>query len=205
MAKVSRCADAAARVCGGCVYASATPIRRRSCLLSAQATLTSSPLARSVRVRVVSGEHDFEAIWRDEGPSLWRAVLVYSGGRRDIADDAVAEAFARTIERGDTVRDPIAYLYRIAFRLAAGDLQRLARQAPVEDRGVTDVVDDVDLLRALRELSPDQRAAVFLRYRADLPVARIAELLGTSSAAIRVRLLRGRRRLASLLGEDEAR
>jgi RNA polymerase sigma-70 factor (ECF subfamily) len=154
---------------------------------------------------LVSRKHDFDAIWHDEGPSLWRAVLVYSGGRRDIADDAVAEAFARTIERGNAVRDPVPYLYRIAFRLAASDLKRLATQAPVQDREVIDVVDDVDLLRALRELSPDQRAAVFLRYRADLPVARIAELLGTSSAAIRVRLLRGRRRLASLLGEDGAR
>jgi RNA polymerase sigma-70 factor (ECF subfamily) len=172
-------------------------------LPSCDHTLTLLTLWRSVKVWVVSEEHDFDAIWRDEGTALWRAVLVYSGGRRVVADDAVAEAFARTIERGDAVREPVPYLYRIAFRLAAADLKRLASQAPVEDSEVSDVVADVDLLRALRALSPDQRAAIFLRYHADLPAARIAELLGTSSAAVRVRLMRGRRKLAALLGEDD--
>jgi RNA polymerase sigma-70 factor (ECF subfamily) len=152
----------------------------------------------------VRDDHDFDAIWRETGPSLWRAVLVYSGGRRAVADDAVAEAFARAIERSEEVRDPVAYLYRIAFRIAAADLRRMARLAEEEDREVIDAVDDLDLLRALRSLSPDQRAAVYLRYRADLPVARIADLLGTSSAAVRVRLMRARRRLAPLLAEDGA-
>lgn len=134
---------------------------------------------------------------------MWRAVLAYSGGRRDVADDAVAEAFARAINRSAEVRDPVPYLYRVAFRLAAADLQHLSKLTDEQDRAVTDLVEDVDLLRALRSLSPDQRAAVFLHYSADLPVARIAALLGTSSTAIRVRLMRGRRRLATLLGEDE--
>jgi hypothetical protein len=53
-----------------------------------------------------------------------RAILAYSGGRRDVADDAVAEAFARTIERDDQVRDPKAYLYRLAFRIASAELRR---------------------------------------------------------------------------------
>jgi RNA polymerase sigma-70 factor (ECF subfamily) len=151
----------------------------------------------------LDGDHDFDAIWRDEGPALWRAVLVYGGGRRDVADDAVAEAFARAIERGEAVREPVAYLYRLAFRIAAADLKRMAALAGEEDREVMDAVQDVDLLRALRELSPDQRAAVYLRYRADLPIAEIADRLGTSSTAIRVRLMKARRRLAPLLREDD--
>jgi RNA polymerase sigma-70 factor (ECF subfamily) len=150
----------------------------------------------------LDGDHDFDAIWREEGARLWRTVLVYSGGRREIADDAVAEAFARTIERGAEVREPVAYLYRVAFRIAAADLKHLATLGPEVDREVTDAIDDIDLLRSLRRLSPDQRAAVFLHYRADLPVAKIAELLGTSNAAVRVRLMKARRRLADLLDEE---
>ena len=145
-------------------------------------------------------EHDLEAIWREEGPALWRAILAFSGGRRDVADDAVAEAFARAIERSETVRDPKPYLYRIAFRIAAEDLRR--KGAALEDHAVTDPEPLVDLLEAMRRLSPAQRAAVYLHYRADMPVKEIARLLDTTGAAVRVNLMRGRRRLAELLGED---
>jgi RNA polymerase sigma-70 factor, ECF subfamily len=150
----------------------------------------------------VSADHDFDAIWRSEGPSIWRAVLAFSAGRRDIADDAVAEAFARVIERGPSVRDPVAYIYRVAFRIAAADLRS---PPPVEprDRAVSDPEPLVDVLAALRQLTPSQRAAVYLHYRADLPVRRVAEIMGTSGAAVKVHLMRGRRRLAELLGEDE--
>jgi RNA polymerase sigma factor (sigma-70 family) len=56
---------------------------------------------------------------------------------------------------------------------------------------------------ALRQFSPSQRAAVFLHYQADLPVREVAKLMGTSAAAVRVHLMRGRRRLADLLGEHD--
>ena len=148
----------------------------------------------------MSDAHDFEAIWRDEGPALWRAILAYAGGRRDVADDAVSEAFARVMERGTAVRDPRNYLYRVAFRIASAELRR--RSPEVEDHVVTDPEPLVDLLTAMRALTPAQRAAVYLHYRADLPVREIASLLDTTGAAVRVNLMRGRRRLAELLGED---
>ena len=56
---------------------------------------------------------------------------------------------------------------------------------------------------ALRRLTPSQRAAVYLHYRADLPVREVAQVMGTSSAAVKVHLMRGRRRLAELLRESE--
>lgn len=56
---------------------------------------------------------------------------------------------------------------------------------------------------SLRRLLPSQRAAVFLHYEANLPVREVARLMGTSAAAVRVHLMRGRRRLADLLGEND--
>lgn len=148
----------------------------------------------------MSDVHDFDEIWRATGPALWRAILAYSGGRRDVADDAVAEAFARAIERGPAIRDPKAYLYRIAFRIAAHDLRDPA--PALEDHAISDPEPLVDLLEAMRKLTPAQRAAVYLHYRADMPVREIARLLDTTGAAVRVNLMRGRRRLAELLGEE---
>ena len=149
--------------------------------------------------------HDFDAIWREAGPVIWRAVYAYSGGRRDVADDAVAEAFARAIARPDTVREPVPYLYRVAFRIAAADLERTSRQSELleTDRTVEDPEPAADLMAALRRLTPSQRASVYLHYRADLPVREVAQIMGTSIAAVKVHLMRGRRRLAALLRESE--
>jgi DNA-directed RNA polymerase specialized sigma24 family protein len=55
---------------------------------------------------------DLEAVYREQGPTLWRSLFAYTGGRRDIADDAVAEAFARAIAHASVIRDPVPWLYR---------------------------------------------------------------------------------------------
>jgi RNA polymerase sigma-70 factor (ECF subfamily) len=145
----------------------------------------------------------FDALYAEVGPRLWRAVLAYTGGNRDLADDVVAEAFARTLERGENVRDPRAYVFRVAFRLAARELRRGASTPEVPERAVWDDPGLAELFDAMRSLSPGQRAAVFLRYQADLPVAEVARLMGTSAGMVRIHLLRGRRKLAVILGGDD--
>jgi RNA polymerase sigma-70 factor, ECF subfamily len=151
----------------------------------------------------VSTGHDFDAIWREAGPGIWRAVYAFAGGRREVADDAVAEAFARAIVRSDAIRDPVPYLYRVSFRIAAEDLKQMQPGTEAHERPVTDPEGLVDLLAALTRLTPSQRAAVYLHYRADLPVREVASIMGTSNAAVKVHLMRGRRRLAELLGSGD--
>ena len=149
------------------------------------------------------GPNRYEAIWHEVGPRLWRAVFAYTGGRKEIADDVVVEAFARAMERGEDVRSPEAYLFRVAFRLAAAELRQERNRGEVPDVAVEDSYGMPDLVRALRSLTPSQRAAVYLHYEADLPVRDVARAMGTSAPAVRVHLMRGRRRLAALLGEDD--
>ena len=150
--------------------------------------------------------HDYDVIWRESGATLWRSVYAYAGGIREVADDAVAEAFARAMSRDGEVRDPLAYLYRIAFRIASAELARRKREeSQVSEQAIADPNQNglPDLLGALRHLSPAQRAAVYLHYRADLPVREVARLTGMSVAAVKVHLMRGRRRLRELLGEED--
>ena len=150
--------------------------------------------------------HDDDVIWRESGAAIWRAVYAYSGGRREVADDAVAEAFARAMARDADVRDPVAYVYRIAFRVAGAELARRSKEAAdLPEIASADPSTNglPELLQALRELTPAQRAAVYLHYRADLPVREVAHLTGMSSAAVKVHLMRGRRRLRELLGEED--
>lgn len=46
-----------------------------------------------------------EAVYREQSPRLWRALVAY-GGSPDIADDAVAEAFAQACRRGEEIHSP---------------------------------------------------------------------------------------------------
>ena len=133
-------------------------------------------------------------------------MYAYAGGRRDVADDAVAEAFARVMARGAEVREPLPYLYRVAFRVASAELARSGKEvAGMPEIATADPTQNglPTCMRALKELTPAQRAAVYLHYRADMPVREIAHLTGMSTASVKVHLMRGRRRLAQLLGEED--
>lgn len=147
--------------------------------------------------------HDFERLFADEGPGVWRTMYAFTGGRREIAEEAVAEAFARAIAHAPGIRDPLAWIYRTAFRLAKEELRRERRPAPEAEADADVPSRAVELIRALRELSPNQRAAIVLRYEVDLPVAEIADRMGIAAPTVRVHLLRGRRRLRELLGTEE--
>src|SRR5215204_1085996 len=118
-----------------------------------------------------------ETLYREEADRLWRAVFAYAGDP-DVASDAVAEAFAQVIRRGDAVRDPAAWTWRTAFKLAAGAMKvRRTPPPPALTTSYTDAYGDPDLLAALRELPERQRAAVVLHYYADLRVSEIARRL----------------------------
>ena len=137
---------------------------------------------------------------------LWRAVLAYSGSA-DVADEAVAEAFAQLLRRGDGVDDPAAWAWRSAFRIAAGELQRRRLSATadeVPDLGVSLPDPAVDLIAALRHLTDQQRACVVLCDLAGHDAPSAARLLGTTGATVRVQLMRSRRRLRELLEESDA-
>jgi RNA polymerase sigma-70 factor (ECF subfamily) len=146
---------------------------------------------------------DHAELFRTTAPRLWSAIYAYSGGSRTIADDVVAEAFARAIEHDRAIGEPEAWLYRTAFRLAASELRRRKRDLPLAEEATSADHRLFEVLQAMRRLSPGQRAAVFLHYQADLPVRAIARMTGTSPATVKVQLHRGRSRLRQLLSDDE--
>jgi RNA polymerase sigma-70 factor (ECF subfamily) len=154
----------------------------------------------------MTAERDYAALYRAVGPALWRAIYAYSGGARDVADDAVAEAFARAIQHDRAIRRPSSWLYRTAFRIAAAEVRRRKVQIEIGEIGECEYdppPDVAGVVTALRKLSPSQRAAVYLHYQADLPVREVATLMGISAAAVKVHLHRGRRRLRELLGTED--
>jgi RNA polymerase sigma-70 factor, ECF subfamily len=130
-----------------------------------------------------------EAVYRREHDRLWRSLVAYTGDT-DLASDAEAEAFAQLIGRGDAVKDPAAWVWRSAYRIAAGLLQRSDSAGPVPVLVTIDDPSIVDLLDLLDGLSPQQRACVVLRYVGRFTSPEIADFLGTTDGTVRVQLHR---------------
>ena len=158
----------------------------------------SGPVLSVVPTRDFTAE--VEHVYRSGGDRLWRSVFGYAGSRA-VADDAVAEAFAQLLRRGTEVRDLEAWVWRTAFRVAAGDLQRQRRDGNemMDDIVADEPVDSLDLVAALRILSEMQRKSVVLHDYAGYRAAEVATMIGSTEAAVRVHVMRGRRRLRDAL------
>jgi RNA polymerase sigma-70 factor (ECF subfamily) len=153
----------------------------------------------------VAGATDWESTYRTEAPTLWRALVLQTGSR-EIASDAVAEAFAQGIARGDAVRKPGAWVWRAAFAIARAEAGRLRTEPrEVRDRAVEDPAPLIDLLGDLASLSPMQRSAVVLHYFAGYPLGEIATILGSTRAAVGVHLFRARATLRARWEADDER
>lgn len=160
------------------------------------------------------GEH-FAELYRDRRDHLLRIAVLVSGDRQ-LAEDAVAEAVARTWRRWDRggIGDPDAYLRRAVLNAVTDRVRRLGRervgrQAMRGDaRGARafddDVADRTTLIDALATLPDGQRAVLVLRYFDGQTEAATAALLGINVGTVKSRAFRGLAALAVHLAEPEA-
>ena len=158
---------------------------------------------------------EFGALYDAHHRKAYRLALLLTGSPA-AAEDAVAEAFARTWPkwRAGQVRDPGAYLRRAVVNQVHGGFRkrfyerREEQRRRADDRGVRALDDqaaDADrLARALAALPPRQRAAVVLRYYEDLSEADTAAALGTSVGTVKAQVSRGLVKLRGLLEDDPA-
>jgi RNA polymerase sigma-70 factor (sigma-E family) len=125
------------------------------------------------------------------GPALWRAAWLLTGDR-SLAEDLLQTALTKAWPHFDRVSRNgsfEAYVRRTMFTTYAGWRgRRWHGEIPTGDlpeTGRTDEAPDPDLLRALAELSPRQRAVVVLRYFEDLTEAETAAALGCSTGSVK--------------------
>lgn len=146
---------------------------------------------------------EIESLYRQHGDRLWRAIRSYAG-TSDIADDAVAEAFAQALRRGAAIRSPLRWIWTAAFKIAAAELKERSRLSTLKDSDSTYEMTEpsISLLAALQQLSPKQRGSLILYHYAGYSVREVANILASTGPAVRVHLTRARRRLRDLLEED---
>jgi RNA polymerase sigma-70 factor (ECF subfamily) len=135
----------------------------------------------------------------------------------DLAEDATQQALLTIWRDLPQLRDPArfeAWSYRLLVRAcyAEGRRERLwapnLRLLPADERspddGLSSVVDRDQLERGFRHLSIDHRAVVVLHHYLDLPLDRVAEVLGVPVGTAHSRLRHAMRGLRAAL-DAEAR
>lgn len=146
------------------------------------------------------------------------AVLAYCTRRlgRDDATDACSETFLVAWRRLDEVPpapETLPYLYGVASRVVSNHVRSLRRRGRLDARlaslGVAVAPDpaihvvqggrDLEVVAAVRRLSPRDREIVMLYAWEDLPRDTIAEMMGMSRSAIDQRIHRANRKLARML------
>ena len=147
-------------------------------------------------------EHDYDRLVR---------ALTLVAGSRDVAADAVQEAFVRLINRWDTIGaydDPVGWVRRVALNQIRDRQRAFVRQARLlvkmeeESQPPEGALEpDREIWRHVRRLSPRQRAVVALVYVADLTARETAEVMHISEGAVEKHLHRARTKLKDVLKE----
>jgi RNA polymerase sigma-70 factor (ECF subfamily) len=139
----------------------------------------------------------------------FRRVAAAITGDRELARDAVQEAFARAVRQraGFRGEGPLeAWLWRIVINAARSQLRKAERaltlpdEAPQHVNGHQD--SETDRVRvALARLTERQRLVLFLHYYADLDYATIAETLEISTGTVGATLHAARAAMRRLMEE----
>jgi len=168
--------------------------------------------------KAVRGDHDaYAALVRPHERVAYRVAAAITGGSAD-AEEAMQNAFVkayRSLHRFRSGSPFRPWLLKIVVREAHNVVRserrhmRLGvraagehrRDAAGPDEALIEREEVETVLGALTRLSRSDRVVLALRYFAELPDKDAAALLGASVQAYRVRLVRARRRLQTLLEE----
>jgi len=160
--------------------------------------------------RFARGEMDaFETLFRQFQADVFRWV-VRIVRERAAAEDLTVEAFwkiYRAHARFDPAGNFAGWARRIATNLALDHLRKARREVPLEEDFAAPAQPNAGAQRetrerialAFRQLSPKLRVVATLSLLEDLPHREIADALGISEAAVRVRIFRATRILREKL------
>jgi RNA polymerase sigma factor (sigma-70 family) len=131
------------------------------------------------------------------------------------AEDVVADTLVTALERGASLRDAGAlrpWLLRIATNHALAHRRRSLRVVTLEiipevpdERERVGADERAALWQGVTELPVRMRAAIVLRYYADLPVDEVAAALGVSTNTVKAQLQSGLQRLRRSMGDAAPR
>lgn len=151
----------------------------------------------------------FEDFFRAEYRSVARALVIVAGDAA-AAEDLAQEAFARTYERWDRVREmgsPAGYVYRAALNVHRSRLRRAGVAMRHRRTGGSSSDAEPGLRHEIREMLASlpraQLEALMLVEWLGYTAEEAAQILGVRPSSVRGRLLRARRALRERYGGDD--
>lgn len=130
----------------------------------------------------------------------------------DDALDVVQESIYKAISSIDSLKNPKyikTWLYRIVVNTSLDFLRKHKRVDVVEQEilekcisGDEDDYENIDLHRALDELSPNYRTIIVLRYFEDLKIEEVADVLNENVNTVKTRLYRALKMLRVKMDDD---
>jgi RNA polymerase sigma-70 factor, ECF subfamily len=175
-------------------------------------TRTDDAKATELPAEVSQSWKHFLQVYEPLRPALYRFCRYLSHSpwdAEDLVQDVMARAFATLGGMLAPPRDPRAWLFRVASNLwidhvrRPGVAPRIVADAPaaLEAAATAAAGPDRDTREAagtlLVQLSPQERAAVVLKDAFELGLDEIAEILSTSTGAVKAALHRGRGKLVA--------
>ncbi|MBN1775743.1 MAG: sigma-70 family RNA polymerase sigma factor [Clostridiales bacterium] len=166
------------------------------------------------------------------GNDILRVCNVYLG-KRSLAEDAFQDVFVKAITRSKSFRgesDVKYWLIAIARNVCKDYLksvwqsrvgsyeewtetsggtsdvthQRSKTQTGAqEDRIIGDMIEDSDLMKAVKSLPAKYKDVILLRFYFDLDTHEIARQLGIAENSVRSRLFRARKKMAPFMDTEE--
>jgi len=143
----------------------------------------------------------FEEFYEATFQRLFTALCLVTGTRHE-AEEIAQDAFVRVFERWDrvgTLEDPTGYVFRVSinvfrnrFRRASLGVRRGLSLAPAETDDLAAVEARDELVRLLRPLNPQQRAAVLLTSILDYSADEAGRMLGIKASSVRSLTTRAR-------------
>ena len=152
----------------------------------------------------------FEEFFRERYVEVVRSMRLMVGDHAR-GEELAQEAFARACRHWRRVRNldrPVAWVYVVATNEARREWRRDLRVAVLPDPPITvDVTGGLatalDVRAAIAQLTDRQRAAVVLRYVADLPIAEIADVMGCAPGTVKATLHQALARMRVELESDD--
>ncbi|MCM1101760.1 MAG: sigma-70 family RNA polymerase sigma factor [Clostridium sp.] len=130
---------------------------------------------------------------------LYKICIVILCNEQDV-QDAIQDTFCRCLEKGpdfESEEHEKAWLIRVAVNICRDMLRFRRRHPTVSIEKVADslAAPERETLRELLELPVRQKTVLYLHYVEGYRVKEIADILGTTEGAVKMRLKRGREQM----------